>query len=717
MTRYIYHIIVFPFFLSFLFSPACSQIQQGGFPYSYNNDLYKNIPVIHMPKLSGKDTTSEVFLSGYKTYPYAFVFEVTINPENSGRWINLDDGRRLWQAGINSEGAFSLSLFLDGFKLPAGASLFVFGKDYEFIAGAFTSHNNNESNVLAIRPLPVDVIFIELLLPDKSADYSINISKVAHDFKNLLGNQPNRKWLKSDGDCNEDINCEDGKDWKEVKNAVFRLLVYNTGSSKYESCTGTLVNNAGNENKPYFITAGHCLFNEAGAKSLVAIFDHENFYCGGPEKSSGKSISGAKILAHSQDFDFTLGELSSMPPFSYYPYFAGWNSSDAPVFDIATIHHPAGNTKKISLDYDTLVPEPYIGGNSLLRVTEWDKGITQQGSSGGAIFNNRKQISGTLSLGDSYCGYPFNDYFVSFSFQFDFYNEPESQLKIWIDPDQNGVKEMEGTDPYKAIKEKCDTVPLVESASILKFKNGYYSGHNDDHFSEFAQLFKLSSEKDMPGFFVNTGKRFSSSENSYVNFIIREKTIEGTPGNSFFEQKIHLDNMIPDGVTFIDIPAIIKIKNDFFIGYEIFFDNPSDTFAVNQSFFADDAGQNYYINLAGEWVRIDKYTNETVRGSLDIRPVLCDSIPSVLDIITNKPVQYTLFPNPAKEYINLMLNPVPDSPVYISVFDLTGKLVYKEIVTHFINPGHLILKNFNPGIYITRITFADKVIACKFVIL
>jgi lysyl endopeptidase len=723
MARFRYCATSFLIICTLQFVSLFSQIQQGGLPYSFKNKICETIPVITMRPVTPEEMNEDEMNSKRKAFTYAVVFDVKINPENSGIWTYLPHGIAIWQVGIESKGAYSLNVLIDPFKLPENATLFLYNKDHSFVAGAFNACNNNTEGVLPVMPVPGDLIYLELVVSQKEINNcSLNISKISHGYKDLFRGYNNPVRLKSAGDCNVDVNCPVGNGWEDVKNAVFRYIYYNSYNKKYEYCTGTLINNADDTDIPYFITAGHCLFDEEGAKSLVALFGYESYYCGGPVKGNNKTLSGAKIIAHSLDFDFTLGELSSLPPFNYSPYLAGWNCSESPAFNVATIHHPSGDVKKISFDYDTVSSEPYIGGNSLWKIAEWDVGVTEQGSSGAALFNNQKQIMGILSLGDAYCGFPFNDLYMKFSYDYNYYSEPGEQLKIWIDPGNTGIDQLNGKDPYKRVKNNCDTikqVPSGASVSLIKYagNQGYYTGHNNAHFSAFAQLFKSNSEKDLPGFYVNVAKRYAAADNSFVTYKIWEKTIDGLPGNTVFEQKFYVRDLVSDTINYIDCGSIIRIKDDFFIGYEIVYNNPSDTFAVKQSAFVDDQKNNYYIQAAGKWERVDRYTSDTIQGALDIRLVICDSIPvGIKNKKTENPPGFTLYPNPAKEYINLTLNRFTGSPVELSIYDLTGRLILKETVYQFENSHQIKTNTLKKGVYLISLNFGNYMYTGKFVI-
>ena len=74
-----------------------------------------------------------------------------------------------------------------------------------------------------------------------------------------------------------------------------------------------------------------------------------------PPRAGGarpESVYGATPAAYANDSDFALPELEEMPPPWYGAYLNGWAAHAAPPNRTAVIHHPSGDLKKVSLDFD-----------------------------------------------------------------------------------------------------------------------------------------------------------------------------------------------------------------------------------------------------------------------------------------------------------------------------------------------------------------------------
>ena len=144
------------------------------------------------------------------------------------------------------------------------------------------------------------------------------------------------------------VNCNDGIPWQNQRNSALMLV---SGSNGF--CSGALINNTQNDGKPYVLTANHCYSNPA---SWIFRFNWQSSNCNNPGSSpSFVSLSGATLRAKRQPSDMCLVEITGglqngTVPLSYNPYFSGYNNSNTPATSAVSIHHPAGDIKKISFD-------------------------------------------------------------------------------------------------------------------------------------------------------------------------------------------------------------------------------------------------------------------------------------------------------------------------------------------------------------------------------
>jgi hypothetical protein len=419
-----------------------AQISHGGQPLSFSVALNKKVSVFELPAFDYGKMIEEDQMQDRsdKTKPFRYgkTHEVNLTPENSGTWQTLDDGRKIWQLMINSEKAYSLSIISNRYKLNKNVSLFIFSPDRQQVIGSFTNENNLESGFFSTVPIAGSEIIVEL---DVSAgtDYGqFLVFEVVHDYKNIL------KSYGDSGPCNININCPDGANWQDEKRSVVKYT-----ASGY-LCSGALINNTAQDGKAYLLTANHCIGSSADASSALFWFNYESPGCTATVNPSHQSISSSSLKATGGNLDFTLVELSTVPPSNFNVYYSGWNRSSTPASHTVCIHHPEGDIKKITTDNDAPVIGDYNGGgyltNSHWNILQWDKGTTEGGSSGSPLFDQNHRIVGDLTGGYASCSYDFNDYFSRFDLSWDYYSEASKQLKSWLDPLNTGAQYIDGLD-------------------------------------------------------------------------------------------------------------------------------------------------------------------------------------------------------------------------------------------------------------------------------
>ncbi len=468
------------------------QIQEFKYPYSFVNKLDIEIPIIKMEEFNIdsllEEDKSNIFL---KPYRFAKVLDVDINSSKDGIWYN-GENFRIWFVSVKSENAYSLSLTFSNFKLPENAKLFVYNKSNNSIVGALTSQNNNINNILTIHHIEGDEITIEYFEPaDIETNTEISISEVSHDYRNIL-NSVNSEY------CEVNINCDEGADWQETKRAVVKYT-YNENKATY-LCTGTLVSNMALNSDPYLLTAEHCLNNQSAVNSAVYYFNYESGTCDGTTGPTTQTMSGGTLKATGQTLDFSLILLNSLPPQNYLPFYSGWaNDIGAPLSSVC-IHHPAGDIKKISKDFNPAVTgnfDDYYENSTHWQILNWDIGTTEGGSSGAPLFNPNHQIIGTLTGGEANCSNSVNDYFQKLVSSWNYFVPEGKQLKHWLDPYVTNQGWMNGYDPYYGFglaKPSNLIATLSETNNVIlswlpAVKAGKLKSESFENFSDFSGSF------------------------------------------------------------------------------------------------------------------------------------------------------------------------------------------------------------------------------------
>jgi lysyl endopeptidase len=346
-------------------------------------------------------------------------------------------GTRVHRIVISADDAVSLSLVLYPFYLPEGCRLFIGTPRQPGRLGAFTSAVNRADSIFACAPLPGDSLLLQLEVAEEcSTPPVLNLYKLIYGYRDVLKLD---KGYGGSGSCNININCPEGQAWQNEKRAVAMILTqWNT-----RLCTGSLLNNARQDGRPFFLTAHHCLGTE---NTWIFMFNYESPLCSNQDGPTWMTIQGATLLASDQASDFALLEISATPPPSYNPYFAGWDAGGSPSQQSVCIHHPSGDIKKISFDQNPLSSSAWGSGtaDSHWTVGQWETGTTEPGSSGSPLFDAQHRIVGQLHGGTASCYSITDDNYGKFSFSWNSFPEASRQLKFWLDPDNTGILQLNG---------------------------------------------------------------------------------------------------------------------------------------------------------------------------------------------------------------------------------------------------------------------------------
>lgn len=324
-----------------------------------------------------------------------------------GAWTELGHGDRIWRMRVVSPGAQATECFFADAHIPEGAQLHVYDDSGEQMHGGYTSVHVQEDGSLSTEMLMGETCIIEYFEPARRrGEGSLRLERVLHAYA-LDG-------LLKTGACEVDVNCTEGSDWVDQRDAVVRIRVIIPAGAGY--CTGTLMNNTANDCKGYILTAFHCTEESVSANfaGYQFRFNYQRTVCG-TGSATGDGLTGCVYRAGSQDqggtygSDYSLLELTSSIPASYNPYWAGWDINvSAPTTGVC-IHHPDGDVKKVSTYTSTASSATWSGftNGSHWRViwsaTQNGHGVTEPGSSGSPLFNASKRVVGTLTGGSSCC--------------------------------------------------------------------------------------------------------------------------------------------------------------------------------------------------------------------------------------------------------------------------------------------------------------------------
>jgi hypothetical protein len=203
--------------------------------------------------------------------------------------------------------------------------------------------------------------------------------------------------------CNLDPNCYPA--WQPAMSMVAEMLFEDNGAEY--ACSGSAVATRDNSFIPYLLTAGHCIHDEAAARSLETFWTYQTSSCGAPppvnRSGSTQSSVGGHLLASGPlpAGDYSLVLLHDVPA---GVTFSGWDTGNPGVgASLTGIHHPEGSWKRISFgdriaDVDVVVEGSDAPANLYYQIN-MDAGVVEPGSSGSPLFSSPGVIVGTLTYG------------------------------------------------------------------------------------------------------------------------------------------------------------------------------------------------------------------------------------------------------------------------------------------------------------------------------
>lgn len=398
-----------------------------------------------------------------------------INMTEEGTWTTSGNIQRC-QLRILCPKAQQIGIHFNNFALPQGARLYAYSEQNKVLLGPFTSEDNPNGNDFSIGLLPGEAVILEYEHPKSKSSSTrqvspqpkLDIQRISYVFQKaeFLGQTTRNHDYGASAPCEINANCTEGKPWRTQQKGIAHIYVIKGNEGGF--CTGTLINNTANDSKPYLLTADHCGGNasEQDLRQWIFTFGYESEGCQNNGEPNGSTIVGAKRIARSTDTassDFLLLELDvSQQKLSTMDItLNGWDRSAQSSSEGFCFHHPAGDTKKISVYEKNIETVTYPGSEwpvapdahwkTIWAETENGHGITEQGSSGAPLFNQHGNVIGTLTGGTSYCEKPENpDYFGKFSYHWN-QNSEESynQLAPWLDPMNTGVSSCEYLKPLQ----------------------------------------------------------------------------------------------------------------------------------------------------------------------------------------------------------------------------------------------------------------------------
>ena len=201
-----------------------------------------------------------------------------------------------------------------------------------------------------------------------------------------------------------------------------------------------MINNTANNCKAYVLTAAHC---GAGASTAYGFqLPALRLRLRGSPVPNTQMVSGGTVRGNFASSDFTLVEMSALPPQSFNFYLNGWSRDPNPSTSSWVIHHPSGDFKKISLDSDPADRRQQLGAEPLAdrrqlgrsRPSRVRAGDDRARLLGLPSLDQDHRITGQLHGGTASCSLDTWDEYGKVAASWTGGGAPASRLSDWLDP-------------------------------------------------------------------------------------------------------------------------------------------------------------------------------------------------------------------------------------------------------------------------------------------
>lgn len=361
---------------------------------------------------------------------------ITDGTLGTGTWATLGDGSHLWRIAVRSNAATGMRVEFSNFDVGAGK---VWVHSGASVDGPYTARGPYGNGEFWSGTVAGDSLVIEYQASsptaggtDGSGAPPFHVHRVSHEAFDakaaaarvanalsgaMLGGLGSRGGLQPlspaptalpdyAASCDLDVNCY--TQWLMAKKSVGQIEFEETQGLEQGTflCSGAAVATRDNSFAPYFLTAGHCIHDEAAARSIQTFWAYESAGCslGSPTtRGTLNSQNGGHLVTWStiQNGDWSLVLLPNIPA---GVVFDGWDPNDPAIGSPVTgIHHPEGSYKRISFGSTTDGVDVFVGYDfapgALYHQVNYTQGLVEPGSSGSPMFTSPGIVAGSLTYG------------------------------------------------------------------------------------------------------------------------------------------------------------------------------------------------------------------------------------------------------------------------------------------------------------------------------
>ncbi|MBN9352352.1 MAG: Ig-like domain-containing protein [Chitinophagaceae bacterium] len=410
--------------------------ERGRFLKSYKATIDFEIPAKNITNLLQAEKSKTDTVQEAQPFQIAVPVSVDLDIAKLMNW-DAEGDSAYGKFAIKVNGALSSSINFDKFYLPNGTDMYIYNENGKMITGPVTEKENNPNKIWGSWVYQGPWLTIEIKTPLSTLkQLMLHANNIAYGYKKVyqvLG-------FGQSAACEINVLCPLGAGWQNERNSV-SLILSDNGTSW---CSGCLVMNTCNSNRPFYLTANHCFNPPNLPQQNVAAwrftFQAWSPTCTPSQNSNGVTYNGSTLRANSAGSDFCLVELNNTPPANSGINYAGWSRNTAGINQTTIIHHPAGDVMKITNDVNPPAFGNFKGAQCWHLIV--DNGTTEGGSSGSPYFDQNHRVIGQhYGIDDAnltICN-QVSKYGGRFDVSWTGGGTNATRLSSWLDPNNSGA--------------------------------------------------------------------------------------------------------------------------------------------------------------------------------------------------------------------------------------------------------------------------------------
>ncbi|HPD24184.1 MAG TPA: PKD domain-containing protein [Bacteroidales bacterium] len=264
----------------------------------------------------------------------------------------------------------------------------------------------------------------------------------------------------------------------------------------------------------------------------------------------------------------------------------------------------------------------------------------------------------------------------------------------------------------------CDTITTISPNEVIEPRVppstwGFIAGQNGDRITAYANYYHDYTFSEIRRIIVPVKYAVYGSYTSYVRFTVWDGNTP-TPQNILGEKKVYIRDLVANQNNVITFDSPVSINGPFYLGYTLNYpDSDNDGFSDDRFVVGiaaprgtDPANNTLYLKKSNNWYTCTEFYGYS--SSLPLKPVTC--LVDIEDFIAEYSI--TLYPNPAKDKININISDENIINPHIFVYDALGRKLNVNFVKNSIYEYSADVSGLPEGIYFVKI-YTDNLVINK----